>query len=239
MKTNIIWFVVIASLLLWLGLNIGDGRLRIGSNAYLNDTTDSYVALNKGFRSNGMLKGDSVVSTKDVVAVNSDLVISGVGSNGIFWKTYGMRIEQGMDAINFLANSLNFSTEPGNVMASLDSTNGLTLFYGDLSNQNYTQIGSAAPYIRTKLINFKLSGSTSTATSVAHGLNSAWRNIISWTAIAREDSAATEYIVAPQYGAGSQIFTAYIDSMNCVATTGGSATTILNDSVYFYITYHK
>lgn len=215
-------FLLLSFFIMWIGFDIQSGRIIFGSS-YFNDSLSSSMTSNKGIIVNGILRtndGDIILPDAYQLRMGDQVNYPNVGINGQ------------LSEITAVNSGWNWRTPSNtNLIARVDSTSGFELNYG------YFKGGAGAPTIGTKLIKGKLSGSTSTAIFLTHGLN--FGQIISWTVQAREDSASTEYIVLPAYGAGTQVYTAYLDSTYCIATTGGSATTILNDSVFFYITYHK
>ena len=219
--------IIIALLiLLFIGAAFGEIQVpgvRFG-NSRLSDTT-GYMATNRNFKVNGVfLSTDSVYSTRVTAA---DLFLNTTGA-GLYFSAYNSSIVEGINQLSYSANTHTFNTKTGTELVSIDSMN--------LINNGFTQLGSTAPSIKTKLIKFITSASTATVTSSAHGIAD-YHSIISWTCSIRDESG--NYLVNPGSWFTTLGFYARMDSLNCSVTVPAGATDLTSDSCFFLITYRQ
>ena len=154
----------------------------------------------------------------------------------IYWATYGMNIDGGIDALNYNSNAHSFNTEYGTVIGYIDSASGLT---HKVATSDGSWNGSTIGY---KFLRTVAPTGNSTVT-VAHGL--ADGRIIDARIWLRHDTTyttayhtAANWYVQPgaSYDATILYYAGY-DGTYCFARFPAAATATRGDSLYFLLTY--
>lgn len=228
-KNNYIIFIIVTLFFLSLAFELQDVQvagIRFG-NSRLSDTT-GYIATNRHFKVNG-----NELITGDLTA-NGYIYLSDAGSQ-ISFSNSGSTIANGINALYYNSGSAIFSTENAvTELVVIDSATGLNVNYGNLSVDNYTQLGSSSPLIKMKLIKF-LSGTAGGASvTSAHGITD-WHSIIQWEANIKDE--ANNVIVNPNSYYTTNQFYAYVDSLNCVVVVPAGGTNLATDTTSFIIWY--
>jgi hypothetical protein len=229
-NTKTILLSLLACLLLITGFELGEGRLRFGG-ATLNDSLTSRVTINKGLQVNGVITSSDTLRTSGILR-STELQLTGA-SPQIYWTTYGMYIDGGIDALTYNANAHTINTESGTALLYADSATGVGIKIN--SGANFT--GSL---VKTKLVKGITPATTATFGNYPHGITNG--RILGFTCLVKRDTIASfSYQNDPMYPPNSAIpaysYNAYVDSVNCGVYMLASATYLLGDSAFFLVHY--
>jgi len=229
-NTKTILLSLLACLLLITGFELGEGRLRFGG-ATLNDSLTSRVTINKGLQVNGVITSSDTLRTSGILR-STELQLTGA-SPQIYWTTYGMYIDGGIDALTYNANAHTINTEAGTALLYADSATGVGIKIN--SGANFT--GSL---VKTKLVKGITPATTATFGNYPHGITNG--RILGFTCLVKRDTIASfSYQNDPMYPPNSAIpaysYNAYVDSINCGVYMLASATYLLGDSAFFLVQY--
>ena len=135
--------------------------------------------MNKGLRVNGLISSTDTIRTSGILRT-TELQLTGA-SPMIYWATYGMNIDGGIDALTYNANAHTINTEAGTDLLYVDSAGGVTTYLPGYSN-------NGRGLLKTKVIQSTLGGTTpGNFLNIAHGI-SAMNKIIGFDAAVWEDS---------------------------------------------------
>lgn len=171
----------------------------------------------------GYLTADTLRASSNLYFIGTDSVVS----TSIFKIKNKSLVFEDSDGAKKATLSTNSS---GDLVIS---TNRAVAITGDLEISGWTTLGGTDA-IKTKVVKGKTPSSGSASLDLAHSLDH--RNIISWSAMVRDSALRRSYVPGGFYGTGT-LFYVRMDSLNCHLETGGTATDIYSDSVFFYITY--
>ena len=221
-NTKTIIYSLLACLLLLTGFELTGPRLRWG-DAWINDSTPSLVALNKGILVNGKL------STSNYAGLNNGVRFA---DTDIYIDDDGLDLRYSVET----NGSHIFSTKSLTTLMTVDSIYGFARYISGA--QAY---GSTLVY--EKLVKGVTASAVNGTQTYAHGITNG--RIISWDCFVRVDTAGVsgygnDYLIKPYantfMGSGYQ-YTAYVDSLNVGTKLGLTADAIKSDSVFFFIRY--
>lgn len=213
-KNNKIYFSVILITVFILGFSLSEltgEKFPIGSTR-LHDSTSTILTINKS------------------VFIGSELK-----TGQVRFREYNSIITEGLSEMQLSSPAFSFQTLNENVIAFIDSTNGLNVVEGYLSS-NFVKTGASSPTYEIKEIKGKLGSSTNAGYTFAHGVTDI-KKIHDWSCIVMDDSGAYSY--KPQSWFTPYVFYAKLNATTCQVTIPTNHYGTLNDSVFFTLRINR
>ena len=220
MEKRILYFILLSIFVLAFGYDIETGARQWIGGAYIKDSTTSLMTFNHS----ALINGDIRSKTDIYIPVSEQL---NIGEN---------YIKGDANNLTYFSTIHTFFSQAGTSIATFDSATGIT-FAKDFipeKTKNNSAVASLQ-FEKIKTVRVQASGSNSTVTTATHGITD-WHNIVSWTAMLKDEANNIAFVPGHYYGAAN-LFYAKVDSLTCQVETGSAASNILSDTVFFRIVY--
>lgn len=195
-------FILVTAFLLFLAFDfqeISGARITFG-DAKLNDTTSTYVSLNKGF----LINGDAIIPNGNFTITSGDLnLYDGFLNMGSDDYSASVGIDGQINEMFYHGNKHNFKGATGDLLTIDSSTSTTTV-------STFTKLGSSAPAIKMLQVTGKLPA-VNNFISINHGLSNVSKVLsINWTI--RDDSL--NWILPPGYNASTGLTTGFVSYLS-------------------------